>query len=96
MSSIDAAIEKLLRRIQRAASKNKWNKVERLTKQLNELQDVAEQQEIAEQQETLDLPSHVDNHGSDENSEEEEDEGEIIEDDNYLHEVEERDIQHGH
>ena len=95
MSSIDAAIEKLLRRIQRAASKNKWNKVERLTKQLNELQDVAEQQEIAEQQETLDLPSHVDNNGSDENSEEEEDPT-YINDDNYVHEVEERDIQHDH
>lgn len=95
MSSIDAAIEKLLRRIQRAASKNKWNKVERLTNQLNELQHVAEQQEIAEQQETLDLPSHVDNHGSDENIEEEE-ESTYINDDNYLHEVEERDIQHDH
>ena len=42
MSSIDDAIEKLLRRIQRAASKNKWKKVDRLTEQLNQLQALAE------------------------------------------------------
>ena len=53
MSSIDDAIEKLLRRIQRAASKNKWKKVNRLTEQLNELEALAEsieQQEEYDQQ----------------------------------------------
>ena len=43
MSNFDDSIEKLLRRIQRAAGKNKWNKVERLTQQLNQLQELAEQ-----------------------------------------------------
>ena len=43
MSNFDDAIEKLLRRIQRAAGKNKWNKVQRLTQQLNQLQELAEQ-----------------------------------------------------
>ena len=38
MSSIDDAIEKLLRRIERAASKGKWKKVNRLTEQLNQLE----------------------------------------------------------
>ena len=48
MSNFDDAIEKLLRRIQRAAGKNKWNKVERLTHQLNQLQELAEQYEEQE------------------------------------------------
>tara|TARA_B100000513_G_C11889504_1_gene181848 strand:+ start:456 stop:803 length:348 start_codon:yes stop_codon:yes gene_type:complete len=58
MTNFDQAIEKLLRRIQRAASKNKWKKVDRLTQQLNQLQDLAEQQEQAEEQaQSQELPS---------------------------------------
>tara|TARA_B100001057_G_C22652847_1_gene872786 strand:+ start:269 stop:484 length:216 start_codon:yes stop_codon:yes gene_type:complete len=49
MSSIDDAIEKLLRRIQRAASKNKWKKVGRLTEQLNQLEALAESMEQQEE-----------------------------------------------
>ena len=48
MSNFDDAIEKLLRRIQRAASKNKWGKVQRLTQQLNQLQELAEQHDEQE------------------------------------------------
>ena len=60
MSNFDDAIEKLLRRIQRAAGKNKWNKVERLTHQLNQLQELAEQYD---EQETLGEGSR--DHGGD-------------------------------
>jgi hypothetical protein len=48
MCEFDDAIEKLLRRIQRAANKNKWGKVQRLTQQLNQLQDLAEQHDEQE------------------------------------------------
>ena len=51
MPSFDYAIEKLLRRIHRRATKNKWNNVERLTVQLNQLYKL---QEIVEQQESQD------------------------------------------
>ena len=48
MCDFDDAIEKLLRRIERAASKNKWGKVQRLTQQLNQLQALAEQHDEQE------------------------------------------------
>ena len=66
MSSIDDAIEKLLRRIERAASKGKWKKVNRLTEQLNQLEALAES---IDQQEEYDQ-----------------------QDDEYVHEQEERDV----
>jgi len=48
MINFDTAIEKLLRRIQRATSKGKWKKVDRLSKQLEQLYDLQEQAESEE------------------------------------------------
>tara|TARA_A100001015_G_C14861710_1_gene660663 strand:+ start:450 stop:740 length:291 start_codon:yes stop_codon:yes gene_type:complete len=91
MSSVDDAIEKLLRRIQRAASKNKLKKVDRLTKQLNQLQAVAS---AIEEQETLNAPSDENNIGNEEEEEEEENDKSGYIDDNgeYVHEEESRDV----
>ena len=90
MSSVDDAIEKLLRRIQRATSKNKLKKVDRLTKQLNQLQAVAS---AIEEQETLNAPSDENNIGNEEEEEEENDKSGYIDDNGeYVHEEESRDV----
>ena len=85
MFSIDDVIEKLLRRIQRAVSKKKWKKVDRLTELLNQLQTLAE---VIDEQETLDVP--LDNNVGNAGEEEEENDasGYIDEDGEYVHEEE--------
>ena len=50
MTYFENAIEKLLRRIKRAAQKNKWGKVNRLTTQLNDLYELQEQAEQHEEE----------------------------------------------
>ena len=48
MTDFDAAIEKLLRRIARAISKGKWKKVDRLSKQFEQLYELQEEVETQE------------------------------------------------
>ena len=48
MTDFDAAIEKLLRRIARAISEGKWKKVDRLSKQFEQLYELQEEVETQE------------------------------------------------
>lgn len=89
MTSFDYAIEKLLRRIHRAATKNKWNKVQRLTVQLNQLYKL---QEIAEQQESQDAQQLPTNSSTGNEEISSQDSSTYLPTEGFLEEAEEEDV----
>tara|TARA_Y100000992_G_C20958856_1_gene347185 strand:+ start:150 stop:437 length:288 start_codon:yes stop_codon:yes gene_type:complete len=64
MTNFENAIEKLLRRIKRAAEKNKWGKVNRLTNELNDLYELQEQAEQHQEEQEQQQSNSGSNSGS--------------------------------